>query len=169
VSISTARSIICLSPSNMDPDEADSKMLRQVLSLKAFGKLNGHAVVEPQDVDKKCLIDLVADGMVEVVVVHDVIGRLMIHCAREIGLSQVLETMIGFEDDEFYIKHWPQLAGKNFYDITCRFDDAVPVGVKKSDGDIVLLPDDKYIIGENDEILVLAEDDDTLSMMGSTS
>lgn len=161
VSVSTARSTICLSPSNMDPDEADSKMLRQVLSLKAFGKLSGHAVVELQDVDNRCLIDLVAGGMVEVVVVHDVIGRLMIHCAREIGLSQVLETMIGFEDDEFYIKHWPELIGQTFHDITCRFDDAVPVGVKKINGEITLIPNGRYIIGKDDAILVLAEDDDT--------
>eukprot|EP00560_Eucampia_antarctica_P005335 CAMPEP_0197835218 /NCGR_PEP_ID=MMETSP1437-20131217/25131_1 /TAXON_ID=49252 ORGANISM="Eucampia antarctica, Strain CCMP1452" /NCGR_SAMPLE_ID=MMETSP1437 /ASSEMBLY_ACC=CAM_ASM_001096 /LENGTH=714 /DNA_ID=CAMNT_0043440473 /DNA_START=102 /DNA_END=2246 /DNA_ORIENTATION=+ len=161
VSVSTARSIICLAPLNMDSDEADSKMLRQVLSLKAFGQLIGHVVVELQDVDNKCLIDLVAEGMTEIIVVHDVIGRLMIQCAREVGLAHVLETLIGFEEDEFYIKPCPELVGDTFQAITCRFDDAIPVGVKTPDGEITLLPDNSYIIGEEDQIMVLAEDNDT--------
>ncbi len=161
VSISTARSIIALSPETTDPDEADSKMLRQVLSLKAYGELTGYVVVEIQDVDNKCLIDIVAEGMAEVVVAHDVIGRLMIHCARSPGLGMVLEALVGFEESEFYIQQWSELTGKTFQEITCRFDDAVPVGIKSKEGKITLVPEENYVIKEDDAVLVLAEDNDT--------
>ena len=161
VSISTARSIIALSSVTTDPDEADSKMLRQVLSLKAYGELSGYVVVEIQDVDNKCLIDIVAGGMAEVVVAHDVIGRLMIHCARSPGLGMVLEALVGFEESEFYIQEWSELTGKTFHEITCRFDDAIPVGIKSEDGEIKLVPNGDYVIKEKDAILVLAEDNDT--------
>ena len=53
VSVATARSIIVMSP-EMDPDEADSLIVRQVLAIKAV--LNGrgpHMVVEMQDIDNK--------------------------------------------------------------------------------------------------------------------
>lgn len=165
VSVNTARSIIVLSPPDIDPDKADSLILRQVLALKAALKGKGpHIVVEMQDIDNKILVDLVdADQQkVEVIVTHDIIGRLMIQCAREPGLAHVLESLLGFDGDEFYFEEWSQLHGKTFLDITCRFNDAVPVGVKRgTDQRILINPSNDYIIEEGDQILCLAEDNDT--------
>jgi hypothetical protein len=50
----------------------------------------------------------------------------MLQCARMPELAFVLESMLGFEGSEFYFQHWPELVGKSFYEITCRFDDAIP-------------------------------------------
>jgi len=165
VSVATARSIIVLSPPDTDADEADSLIVRQVLAIKAV--LNGrgpHMVVEMQDIDNKTLVELV-DGdqhKVEVVVAHDIIGRLMLQCAREPGLAHVLEGLLGFDGDEFYIEGWSALVGKSFFDITCRFDDAVPIGVKRGQDDTICInPPNDYIIREGDKILCLAEDNDT--------
>lgn len=41
------------------------------------------------------------------------------------------------------------------------FEDAIPLGVKTGGGELMLNPPDQYIIAEGDEIIVLAEDDDT--------
>ncbi len=41
------------------------------------------------------------------------------------------------------------------------FEDAIPLGIKTSLGEVVLNPDDDYIIKQGDEIIVLAEDDDS--------
>lgn len=72
---------------------------------------------------------------------------------------------MGFENAEFYIKRWPQLDGLRFDDVLISFPDAVPCGVKvaSEDGKIILNPDDDYVLREGDEILVIAEDDDTYS------
>lgn len=50
-----------------------------------------------------------------------------------------------------------------FEDVLLSFPDAVPCGVKvaSKSGKIILNPEDDYIIKEGDEILVIAEDDDT--------
>lgn len=50
-----------------------------------------------------------------------------------------------------------------FEDVLLSFPDAVPCGVKVAaqSGKIILNPEDDYIIKEGDEILVIAEDDDT--------
>lgn len=70
---------------------------------------------------------------------------------------------MGFENAEFYIKKWPQLDGMRFEDVLISFPDAVPCGVKvaANGGKIVINPEDDYILKEDDEVLVIAEDDDT--------
>ena len=70
---------------------------------------------------------------------------------------------MGFENAEFYIKRWPQLDGLCFKDVLISFPDAIPCGVKVAadGGKIIINPDDNYVLKEGDEILVIAEDDDT--------
>ncbi|CAI7925715.1 unnamed protein product [Closterium sp. NIES-53] len=75
---------------------------------------------------------MVGGRMVETVVAHDVIGRLMIQCARQPGLAQIWETLLGFENCEFYTKHWPELVGKTFREVLLSFPDAVPCGLRVS-------------------------------------
>lgn len=79
--------------------------------------------------------------------------------------SQIWEDILGFEGCEFYIKRWPQLDGMQFEDVLISFPDAIPCGVKAAShfGKIILNPEDSYILQEGDEILVIAEDDDTYS------
>jgi hypothetical protein len=78
-------------------------------------------------------------------------------------LFQIWEDILGFENCEFYIKRWPQLDGMHFDDVLISFPDAIPCGVKVASlgGKIILNPDDSYVLQEGDEVLVIAEDDDT--------
>mmetsp|Transcript_11245 Transcript_11245/g.22265 ORF Transcript_11245/g.22265 Transcript_11245/m.22265 type:complete len:821 (+) Transcript_11245:92-2554(+) len=170
VSIHSARAIICLSTDVDNADDADSRMVRQVLSLKGIFENGSEApvVVELADVDNKELVKLIAPDMCEVIVAHDIIGRLMIQCARQPGLAYVLENLMGFDGDEFYIQNWPELEGLSFDDITCRFDDAVPIGIKSTDGHIKINPGHDYVIRREDEVLVLAEDNDSYSVNDGT-
>ena len=164
VSTQTARCVISLSSEDLDPDEADSTQVRQVLALKAFQEFadsSCHVVTEVQDVDNRDLFQLVAPDFAEVIVTHDIIGRLMIQCARCPGLANILEEMMGFEGSEFYFEEWPELTGKSFFEITCRFDEAVPLGIKAaSDGKLHINPENDHRLCEGDKILVLAEDND---------
>ncbi|KAL9180594.1 hypothetical protein ACHAXT_011047 [Thalassiosira profunda] len=148
VSTQTARCVISLSSEELDPDEADATQVRQVMALKAFEDFQGsrcHVVVEVADIDNKDLFPLVAPDFAEVVVTHDIIGRLMLQCARCPGLAST------------------------FYDITTRFDDAVPIGIKyASDGRICINPENDLMIREGDKILVLAEDNDSYEVNDGT-
>lgn len=70
--------------------QSDARALRTVLSLTGVKEgLQGHIVVELSDLDNEVLVKLVGGDLVETVVAHDVIGRLMIQCARQPGLAQV--------------------------------------------------------------------------------
>ena len=119
-----------------------------------------HVVCEIKDVDNKHVVEMVGEGMVEVLCPHDMIGRLMIGCARSSGVAHVLEILMGFEGDEFYLKEWKDLVGKRFGEIHFRFDDAIPVGIKHENL-VTVNPDDDMVIQAGDEILVIAEDDDS--------
>ena len=48
------------------------------------------------------------------VVAHDIIGRLMIQCARQSGLAFVFSHIFQFDGNEIYIKEWPELVGRHF-------------------------------------------------------
>ncbi|RAL39544.1 unnamed protein product [Cuscuta campestris] len=163
VSVSKARAIIVLA-SDEKADQSDARALRVVLSLIGVKEgLRGHVVVEMSDLDSEPLVKLVGGDLVETVVAHDVIGRLMIKCALQPGLAQIWEDILGFENAEFYIKRWPQLDGQCFRDVLISFPDAIPCGVKEAEngGQIIINPDDSYVLKEGDEILFIAEDDDT--------
>ncbi|KAL7219539.1 hypothetical protein ACSBR2_012570 [Camellia fascicularis] len=163
VSVFKARAIIVLAEDG-NADQSDARALRTVLSLTGVKEgLRGHIVVELSDLDNEVLVKLVGGDLVETVVAHDVIGRLMIQCARQPGLAQIWEDILGFENCEFYIKRWPQLDGMQFEDALISFPDAIPCGIKAASygGKIILNPDDSYVLQEGDEVLVIAEDDDT--------
>ncbi|RCV28310.1 hypothetical protein SETIT_5G395500v2 [Setaria italica] len=163
VSVSKARAIIVLA-SDENADQSDARALRVVLSLTGVKEgLRGHVVVEMSDLDNEPLVKLVGGELIETVVAHDVIGRLMIQCALQPGLAQIWEDILGFENAEFYIKRWPELDGMRFGDVLISFPDAVPCGVKVASkaGTILMNPDDEYVLREGDEVLVIAEDDDT--------
>ncbi|PHT82557.1 hypothetical protein T459_15572 [Capsicum annuum] len=163
VSVSKARAVVVLAEDG-NADQSDARALRTVLSLTGVKEgLQGHLVVELGDLDNEVLVKLVGGDLVETVVAHDVIGRLMIQCARQPGLAQIWEDVLGFENCEFYIKKWPQLHGIQFEEVLISFPDAIPCGVKvaSSGGKITLNPDDSYVLQEGDEVLVIAEDDDS--------
>lgn len=70
--------------------QSDARALRVVLSLAGVKEgLRGHVVVEMSDLDNEPLVKLVGGDLIETVVAHDVIGRLMIQCALQPGLAQV--------------------------------------------------------------------------------
>ena len=158
-----------LSHGGIPPDDADSRTVRQILSLQqikaSLGYLKGHIVVELQDIDNLAMTKLVGKDDIEVIVSHELIGRLMLLAARSPLIAPVLSSLMGFEGAEFYFKEWPELEGSFFGSIYYRFQKAVPVGIKlASDNSVVINPPDDLIIAHNDQILVLAEDDDSYSL-----
>jgi len=62
------------------------------------------------------------------------------------------------------LQEWPEMVGCAFGETHFRFPDAIPIGIKKKDSPpsaIIINPSDYDIIEEGDQILVLAEDDDS--------
>lgn len=133
VSAHLARSIIILArESSVSPDESDSLTLRTVLSLKSM-QLRGHCVAELRDVDNRDILEIVGGELVETIVAHDVIGRIMIQAAMQPGLALVLDKVLGFDGSEFYMQEWQELHHLTFQEVFFRFEDAVVLGIHKAE------------------------------------
>eukprot|EP00607_Mallomonas_marina_P004123 CAMPEP_0182425190 /NCGR_PEP_ID=MMETSP1167-20130531/11536_1 /TAXON_ID=2988 /ORGANISM="Mallomonas Sp, Strain CCMP3275" /LENGTH=758 /DNA_ID=CAMNT_0024605639 /DNA_START=649 /DNA_END=2925 /DNA_ORIENTATION=+ len=171
VSAAGARSVIVLADrGGSSADIADVNTVRTVLSLRGMqAPKDGHIVSEVCDVDDEELVRLVGRDSVETIVSHDIIGRLMIQCALETGLAQVLETLLGFEDNEFYINNceqWKDLFGLRFDQLMFRFENAVIIGfLRGRSGKVELNPPEDSKLLPGDSLVVIAEDDDTYSPM----
>lgn len=123
-----------------------------------------YAVAEVRDKDNEALIHLIGRGNVETVVSHDIIGRLMLMSVRQPGLAEVYGSVLGFEGDEFYTETWPELEGIPYKDVQLMMPDAIPIGVRHGgEGGITLNPRHDYIMNADDELVVIAEDNDTYS------
>ena len=118
--------------------------------------------LEIQDVDNYNLISLINLNS-EIIVTHDIVGQIMVSCSRQPGLAFLLERAVSFEGSEFYFSQWPELYGHKFGSLTCRFDDAIVMGIKTKEGELKVNPPVHYIYRQGDELLVIAEDDDSYS------
>jgi len=99
------------------------------------------------------------------IVAHDLCGKLMIQCAREVGLSHCFASLLCFAGSECYFSEWPELIGQTFAEAQFRFRDATVIGLRYAPGSgkrpVELNPPGDTVIAYMDKVLVLAEDNDT--------
>lgn len=166
VAADKASKILSLMDHTMSPEEALAKQIRTILALKSQEwPIEGSVIVQVANEGDKDLIKSIYPNnestTIEVVVIGDIVAKLMVQSAWEHGLAGVFGTMLGFDGDEFYFKQFRQLTGKTFREAYYRIPDAVVLGVYRKDGTCLLNPGWDYIIKKNEEVIVLAEDDDT--------
>ncbi len=96
VSAVSARAVLVLAQDNSSPDASDAQAVRVILALKGLA-IRGHVVVELMDVDNRSIVELIGDPLVETVVSHDIIGRLLLLAVRNPGVNSVY-------DEVFFLK-----------------------------------------------------------------
>jgi Trk K+ transport system NAD-binding subunit len=169
VAADKASKVLSLMDHSVTPEEALAKQIRTLLALKSQSwPLEGTIVVQvTSDGDKELVQSIYPDTdttKVEVVVIGDIVAKLMVQSAWEHGLAGVFGKMLGFEGDEFYFKAFPDLVGKSFLETYFRIPNAVALGVLTGKGTCLLNPGWDYKIKKDDEVIVLAEDDDTFDV-----
>ncbi len=70
------------------------------LSLHVLCGVQGDIIAEICDVDNQSLVNIVGLGKVTAVVSKDTVGRLMVLCARQPGLSAVWEALLGTDGEQ---------------------------------------------------------------------
>ena len=164
VSAERARAVLVLSDPRLAPDAADADVLQTVLNLSTLGVPPGelNVVAEVRLVQNSPLFSLFGAGAVTSVASASIVGSLMLQFARQPGLASVYGSVLGFDGSEFYVKAWPELAGRTFGELQALLPAAVPLGVvRAADSACVLNPGAAYVLNEEDELVVLAEDDDS--------
>jgi voltage-gated potassium channel Kch len=172
-SIDTARSIIVLAPDLADGsknDDPDIDVIKTLLAVtnnphRKAGKY--HLVAEVRDPRNVEVAEMVGKDEVELVLVGDLIARIMAQTCRQSGLSVVYNELLDFGGVEIYFKKQPEVVGKRFADATLLYEDSVVIGVQPAKGPPRLNPPADMVIGTDERLIVIAEDDGAIAVSTS--
>jgi voltage-gated potassium channel Kch len=162
-----AKSIIVLPPENSDPD---TDVIKTVLAItnNPDRRAEPYEVVtqirNPKNMDVLKLVG--GKDRVQAIMTGDLIARVVAQTSRQSGLSMVYTELMNFGGDEIYFKQESALVGKTFGEALLGYEDSCVMGLRKSDGRILLNPPMDSIIETGDQIFALSADDDTIRLSG---
>ena len=82
----------------------------------------------------------------------------MVKSSRQVGLSQLYKSLIGFEGSEFYLHNFEALTDLTFRQTQQVVLGAIVVGTKKINSPVLLNPPECYRLSAGEEIVALAEE-----------
>ncbi|MDX1440437.1 MAG: NAD-binding protein, partial [Rubricoccaceae bacterium] len=158
-----ARAVVIPSP---EVDEPDAQVIKMILALSHHpnreAEKQPYIVAELNESAWKDVALMVGDSNVEPVLIHEVISRIISQVSRQTGLSVVASELLTFEGNEFYYAPAASLAGRTYGEALFAYPDASLVGIHSATG-ADINPPNSQIIGVDDRLIVLAEDDSTTS------
>ncbi|CAF4374428.1 unnamed protein product [Rotaria magnacalcarata] len=169
LSPNNARSIIILAPLNDNPDVSVIKTILAITNNPQRTKLKFHIVAEIKERNNIEVARIA--GADEVVFVHadEIIARIIAQSGRQSGLSIILSMLLSFKYDEIYFKYEPLLVGKTFNDALFLYRTSSVIGLMFADETIKICPSRDTIIHQNDQIIVIAEDDDAINLSSNNT
>lgn len=116
--------------------------------------------------DKKNLVTakMVGGKEAKLILSDELISRIVVQTCRYEGLSNVYVDLLNFSDDEIYFKNEPLLIGKTFAESISAYNTSSVIGLRYKNGDIKLNPPMETKLLEGDQLIVVAEDDDTTNI-----
>ncbi|MFI0354849.1 potassium transporter TrkA [Actinomadura sp. 9N407] len=158
VSPGTARSIMVLSPPVAD---ADNHVIKVLLSLGArrWDDARPHVVAAVHDSANLPAARLAGGESAHVIDADDIAIQLIVQSHRQSGLSTVCTDLLNYQGHEFYMRPEPALVGITYGQALTAYELGIPVGLRRSDGRVAVNPPHDTVIGADDEVVLLAEDD----------
>lgn len=164
----TARAIIVLA----DGSDPDTHVIKSVLALTNNPNRRAepyHIVTQIRDPRNMNVVKMIgAKDNVQPILTNDLIARVVAQTSRQSGLSLVYTELMNFGGDEIYFKQEPSLSGKTFGDAMLAYETSSVMGIRKADGAIMLSPAMDTRIQSDDQIFVLAADEDKINLTGLT-
>ncbi len=171
VGVNEARAVVILpmcSESATDEEKviSDAKVLKTILAVVAASKFDPtppNIIAEIFDTTRRGVMVGLDPEHITMVETESMIAKIIVQSSRTTGLGVVYDHIIGFSGSEiyFYGADWRNIS---FGELPFYFKDGVPLGVKKSDGKIMLNPGSGYKLAAGDEIVIIAEDDSSIRL-----
>jgi ion channel POLLUX/CASTOR len=162
-SLNAARSIIVLSP---EVDNPDAEMIKTILAITNNPDRKTekyHIVAELREPRNLEVAELVGRDEVEFIQVSSLIARIIAQTCRQSGLSTVYTELLDFGGDEIYFHNEPALTGHTFREALGAYSDSAVIGIFTASGQSFLNPAMDTMIGEKDQLILIAEDDDKVA------
>jgi len=167
IAIGTARAVVVLVDDRdaAEPDKADARVMKTLMAI--YNHVDVAARSEPLRVTAEVmqahnqdLAVIASNGNARVVKTDEMISKVILQTARISGLAAVYDELFRFEGNEFHFKRFPSMVGRRFGDILLDFPSGLVAGIAKADGSgHTLNPPAEHIIGMDEELLILAEDE----------
>ena len=161
VNLGGARSVIVLGGK-------DAATVTALLAVRAAGHgVPGAPIVA--ELASAATADTVRSLFGEHVVVvssESTVAELTAQACRQRGLGQVFRELLDFDGDEIYMAAFPELVGLCYAEAQLAFEYSALVGIRRSDGEVLLNPPATTILGDGDELIGIASDDSTFVCTG---
>jgi voltage-gated potassium channel Kch len=159
-----ARSVVLLAPEdNPDPDSVVIKTALALTNNPHRTAAEYHIVGEIEHPSNLEAAHLVGRGEAHWVLAHETISRITVQSCRQSGLSVVYTELLDFDGDEIYFTVQPTLVGRTYRDAQFGFADSAVIGIVSAAG-VTLNPPADTVVGQDDQLIVIAEDDSTIRL-----
>jgi Trk K+ transport system NAD-binding subunit len=158
-SIADAKSVIIA-------EEDDSNTIKAILAIRQTPFFDeGHNGYISTIISHEMNLTVAQNiGGVKLEVIHlsDAMNRIMSQTCLQPGLSFIYKDIFDFNGDEFYFfNHYGELTNRTFGSIFNDFNKSSVVGLF-SNSQVLLNPPHDTLIEQEDQIIVISEDDDTI-------
>ncbi len=162
-----ARAIVVLPPEGENPDSSVIKSVLALVNNPSRRREPYHIVGVLRDPENLTVAEMVGGDEVQLILAGDMIARISAQTCRQSGLSVVYTELLDFGGDEIYFKPEPSLAGKTYREALHAYEDSCLIGLRNSDGSVLLNPPMDTLVQRDGMVVVISEDDDTIRLSGS--
>ncbi len=164
INLYTARSIIVLPPEHHEPDITVLKTLLALKNLPGRTAKPFHVVTSLQDMRNRSVAHMIGEDEVRVVLADDLIARLTVQTSIQAGLAVIYTDLLSFEGSEIYFKAEPSLVGRTFGSLLLAYQTSTVIGIHRANDQTLLNPPMETTLEADDQIIFIAEDDDTIHL-----
>lgn len=157
-----ARSIVIVAPDNAQPDIYVIKSILALTNNPNRKEEPYHIVAEIRQEENMEAARLVGGDEAVLVQSGDLIARVTAQTCRQSGLSAVYTELLDFDGAEIYFSEQGSLVGKTYRDAVFSFADSTVIGIFTASGEALVNPPMETKIQGGDQIILIAEDDDTI-------
>jgi len=149
------------------PDDADT--IKALLAMKNTGffapQAKGYATTLFNSEKNLKIAQTMFGDKLEAVCLPDDLDRITAQTCLQPGLSFVYKNLLEFAGDEFYFYGNEKLVGKPVKDLIHMFEKSAFVGLFRN-GKTMLNPAADVVYEQDDKVIVISEDDDTIFLDG---
>tara|TARA_B100001939_G_scaffold292926_1_gene265261 strand:- start:1783 stop:3657 length:1875 start_codon:yes stop_codon:yes gene_type:complete len=157
VNVDLARSIFI----NHEDDMESIKAIAAIVNNPNRKKDRYNIVTKMNTKENYELAKIIGGDETKVLFFGDMLARVGAQSCLQSGLAHVYLDLVNFDGDEIYFQKEPTLVGKNYGDAVLSYDTSSVIGIER-DGNVIVNPKANEKIMDNDSIIAISMDDDTV-------
>lgn len=161
-----ARSIIVLPPDTESPDSSVIKTILALLNNPSRKSRPYHIVSILRSPENMEVAGMVGGDEAQLILAGDIIARITAQTCRQPGLSAVYSELLSFHGNEIYFGNQRLLSNETFSRALHAFEDSCLIGIRRPDGSILLNPPPGTVVGEDDGVVAISGDEESVSISG---